>query len=131
MDPCLEHPRAWPNIHHRLSTAIADARAPKLLHKYQVLVEERVYQVDGQDSILVGAPDVSGSGLRCLVQWPLYQAPADGVTVKLNVPETVRQGHLEIREIATSQVSRRWRCCHRPTNDWAEDGWSTRQSGRR
>ncbi len=107
MDPYLEHPRAWPNIHHRLITAIADDLAPKLLPKYQVLVEERVYQVDGQDSILVGAPDVSvGQRQRVQVTGAVATAPrpTDGVTVTLNIPETVRQGHLEIREIATSQV---------------------------
>jgi hypothetical protein len=44
MDPYLEHPSAWANIHHRLITAIADDLAPQLLPKYQILVEERVYQ---------------------------------------------------------------------------------------
>jgi Protein of unknown function (DUF4058) len=62
MDPYLEHPSAWANIHHRLITAIADDLAPQLLPKYQILVEERVYQ------------------------------------------ETVRQKHLEVREIAIGQV---------------------------
>lgn len=106
MDPYLEHPRAWPNIHHRLITAIADDLAPKLLPKYQVLVEERVYQVDGQDSILGRAPDVSvGQRQRAQVTGAVATAPRPaGVTVTLNIPETVRQGHLEIREIATSQV---------------------------
>jgi hypothetical protein len=109
MDPYLEHPRAWPNIHHRLMTAIADDLAPKLLPKYQVLVEERIYQVDGQDSILVGAPDVSvrqQPRQRAQVTGTLATAPrpADALTVTLSIPETIRQGHLEIREIATSQV---------------------------
>jgi hypothetical protein len=62
MDPYLEHPSAWANIHHRLITAIADDLAPQLLPKYQILVEERVYQ------------------------------------------ETVRQKHLEVREIAIGRV---------------------------
>jgi hypothetical protein len=44
MDPYLEHPSAWANIHHRLITAIADDLAPQLLPKYQILVEERVDQ---------------------------------------------------------------------------------------
>ncbi|MBE9140170.1 DUF4058 family protein [Nodosilinea sp. LEGE 07088] len=109
MDPYLEHPRAWPNIHHRLITAIADDLAPKLLPKYQVLVEERVYQVDSQDSILVGAPDVSvGQRQQQRAQMTGTVAtalrPADAVTVTLSIPETIRQGYLEIREIATSQV---------------------------
>ncbi|NEO03945.1 MAG: DUF4058 family protein, partial [Moorea sp. SIO3I7] len=31
MDPYVEHPSAWPNVHHRLITAIADSLAPQLL----------------------------------------------------------------------------------------------------
>jgi len=42
MDLYLEHPSAWPNVHHRLITAIADDLAPQLLPKYQVLIEERI-----------------------------------------------------------------------------------------
>ena len=107
MDPYLEHPRAWPNIHHRLMTAIADDLAPKLLPKYQVLIEERVYQVDGQDSIVVGVPDVAvakGRHTQSASAVATAPRPSDAVTVTLTIPETVRQGYLEIREIATSQV---------------------------
>lgn len=109
IDPYLEHPRAWPNIHHRLMTAIADDIAPKLLPKYQVLIEERLYQVDGQDSIVVGVPDVAvAQGQRQSTQSTVALAtvsrPSDAVTVTLTIPETIRQGYLEIREIATSQV---------------------------
>jgi hypothetical protein len=67
MDPYLEHPSAWTNVHHRLITAIADDLAPKLLPKYQSLVEERIYQVEGQDAILVGAPDVTNQWYECPV----------------------------------------------------------------
>jgi hypothetical protein len=31
MDPYLEHPSAWANIHHRLITAIAADLAPRIL----------------------------------------------------------------------------------------------------
>ncbi|PSR17381.1 hypothetical protein C8255_12895 [filamentous cyanobacterium CCP3] len=109
MDPYLEHPRAWPNIHHRLMTAIADDLAPQLLPKYQVLIEERVYPVDSQDAVVVGVPDVSvAKGLRQSVKsgGAIATAPRPdaAVTVTLTIPETIHQGYLEIREIATSQV---------------------------
>jgi hypothetical protein len=109
MDPYLEHPSAWPNVHHRLITAIADDLAPQILPKYQILVEERIYQVEGQDSILVGAPDVTGQ--QGQVQQELEPgklattAPSTKpLLVTLTIPETVHQGYLEIREIATGQV---------------------------
>jgi hypothetical protein len=110
MDPYLEHPSAWPNVHHRLITAIADDIAPQLLPKYQVLVEERIYQVNNQDSIVVGVPDVTVGQTRQAQRVDAAIAVASpspetkAVTVTLPVPETVRQGYLEIREIATGQV---------------------------
>ena len=58
MDPYLEYPSAWTNIHHRLITAIADSLAPQLLPKYQVLIEERIDQVESEDSTLIGYLEV-------------------------------------------------------------------------
>ena len=43
MDPWLEHPAIWPDVHNRLITAIADDLAPRLAPKYFVGVEQRVY----------------------------------------------------------------------------------------
>jgi hypothetical protein len=107
MDPYLEHPSAWPNVHHRLITAIADDLAPQLLPKYQVLVEERIYQVDNQDSILIGAPDVLVQQLRPEAEAgavAIATPASEPLSVTLTLPETVRQGYLEVREIATGQV---------------------------
>ncbi|MEO1404606.1 MAG: DUF4058 family protein [Cyanobacteria bacterium J06635_1] len=59
MDPYLEHPQTWPNVHHRLISAIAIALGPQLRPNYRIVVEEAVYQTDGTDSVLVGIPDVS------------------------------------------------------------------------
>ncbi len=110
MDPYLEHPSAWTNIHHRLITAIADFLAPQLLPKYQILIEERIYQVETEDSILIGVPDVTiqkpGASSKPVkagtvaVSEP-YTQPR---SVTLLYPETVRQSYLEVREIATGQV---------------------------
>lgn len=105
MDPYLEHPSACPNVHHRLMTEIADNLAPQLLPKYQILIEERIYQVDGQDSILVGVPDLAVQQLRPEATTATTAvATPEPLTVTLSMPETVRQGYLEIREIATGQV---------------------------
>jgi Protein of unknown function (DUF4058) len=110
MDPYLEHPSAWPNIHHRLITAIADALAPQLLPKYQIVVEERIYQVEGDDSILIGAPDVTVQQGRAITQsiatggLAVAEPLSKPISVTLSLPETIRQSYLEIREIGTSQV---------------------------
>ena len=114
MDPYLEYPSAWTNIHHRLITAIADSLAPQLLPKYQVLIEERIYQVESEDSILIGVPDITIQKVRSTfkpvisenvaVADPDAQPDIQPRTVTLTYPETVRQSYLEVREIATGQV---------------------------
>ena len=109
MDPYLEHPQSWPNFHHRLITAIAIELAPQLRPKYRVVVEEAIYQTKGQDSLLVGIPDVavqkSAGSTASLPSQTVTEVPiAQPLEVELPMPEVIRQGYLEIREVATSEV---------------------------
>lgn len=110
MDPYLEHPSSWPNVHHRLITAIAISLAPHLRPKYRVVVEEAIYQTTGQDSILVGIPDVLVQRRQQMTdQRPsdvaVSPSTAQPITVMLPMPETIRQGYLEVRDLATSEVT--------------------------
>lgn len=43
MNPSLEDPKLWPEVHHRLITALAIAIAPSLRPKYRVTIEKRTY----------------------------------------------------------------------------------------
>ncbi|MGK7877601.1 MAG: DUF4058 family protein [Xenococcaceae cyanobacterium] len=109
MDPYLEHPEIWPGVHLLLIAAMAESLAPQLRPKYFVSVEVRMYETTGEQSLLVGIPDVS-------VQRPVRDSapempnvavaepPAQPIRVTVPVPETVRQGYLEIREVATKEV---------------------------
>ena len=60
MDPYLEHPGLWEDVHTRLIVAIADVLGPQVRPKYRVAVERRTYlAVLGPDEYeLVGKPDV-------------------------------------------------------------------------
>lgn len=49
MDPYLENPALWPDVHHRLISTAARALAPQLRPKYLVRVEVRVYVTDESD----------------------------------------------------------------------------------
>ncbi|WP_353814875.1 DUF4058 family protein [Moorena sp. SIO3A2] len=101
MDPYVEHPSAWPNVHHRLITAIADFLAPQLLPKYQVLIEERIYQTIGTDSVLVGIPDAAVKLTQTTANptqtnptqtnVTVASAPSQPTKVILPIPEKVRQ----------------------------------------
>jgi hypothetical protein len=44
MDPYLENPGLWPEVHSRLLVAIADTLGPQLRPKYRVAIEKRVYE---------------------------------------------------------------------------------------
>ncbi|MEM6254278.1 MAG: DUF4058 family protein [Cyanobacteria bacterium P01_D01_bin.156] len=109
MDPYLEHPRSWPNFHHRLITAIAISLGPQLRPKYRVVVEEAIYQTEEQNSVLVGIPDVTVHKAK-RKQIPANSelvhdvAVAQPIVVDLPMPDVVRQGYLEIRDVATSEV---------------------------
>lgn len=66
MNPYLEHPELWPEVHHRLITAIAIALGPSLRPKYRVAIEKRTYLSDVSDSVLIGIPDVAVTSHRSI-----------------------------------------------------------------
>ncbi len=60
MTPYLEHPEGGRVVRNKLIVAITDALTPKLLPRYQVDIEKRIYEIMGFNSLLVGRADVSG-----------------------------------------------------------------------
>ncbi|MEL6351947.1 MAG: DUF4058 family protein [Cyanobacteria bacterium J06627_28] len=53
MNPYLEHPGIWPEVHYGLMGALMRFLNPQLTPKYRVAVEKRVYM----DAVLVGIPN--------------------------------------------------------------------------
>lgn len=106
MDPYLEHPEIWPGVHLLLIAALAESLASQLRPKYLVSVEVRMYESTGDQSLLVGIPDVTVQ--KTQQQQPVNVAiasPASKPTlVQVPMPITVRQGYLEVREVATREV---------------------------
>jgi hypothetical protein len=51
MDPYLEEPALWPDLHQRLITYIADALQPQIRPRYRARIEERLYVVQSSRSI--------------------------------------------------------------------------------
>src|SRR5262245_26870216 len=59
MDPYLEHPGRWPDVHHRLISVTSELLIVQLRPKYFVRIEERVYLSDQHDpGRLVRIPDL-------------------------------------------------------------------------
>ncbi len=112
MDPYLEHPDFWPEVHHWLITLIAEALVLQVRPKYRVAIEKRIYEItqpaerNNGNSLLVGIPDVS-IHRQSAQQQPTPQpltAVAQPQIVTLPIPEEVKQAYLEIREMQTGQV---------------------------
>ncbi len=102
MNPYLESPYRWPEIHTWLIVEIARSSNPQLLPKYRAAVETRVYI----ESISVGIPDASvyaasDSGSKPSTALALTTKP-EQVTVPM--PLERRERYLEIREVATQRV---------------------------
>lgn len=113
MNPYLEHPDLWSEVHSRLIVAIADNIAPTLLPNYYVAIEKRVYLSTPEDSLLIGIPDVSViapevKSAQELERNPTSMAtlskPDEAQTVTVALAEEVEERYLEIRETKTGRV---------------------------
>ncbi len=109
MNPYLEHPKLWAGIHLLLIAALTESLAPQLRPKYRVAVEVRMYQTSGETSLLVGIPDVAvkrslSATNQTAPNIAVVEPSTQPLTVTVPMPETVKQGYLEIREVATSEV---------------------------
>ena len=108
MNPYLEHPQLWPEVHNRLIIAIANAIESNLSRKYRVAIEKRTYTSLPFDSILVGIPDISVISKKSSSSQTssTITIPGSGeyLTVTLPTPQEVRESYLEIRDVSTGYV---------------------------
>ncbi|MFB2918919.1 MULTISPECIES: DUF4058 family protein [Aerosakkonema] len=108
VDPYLENPELWPEVHHRLITAIADAIAPPVRPKYRVAIEKRIYLSEVEDDDLVGIPDVTvfskPSGANQSASTVTLPSRYEPIAVTVPMSEETREGYLEIREVGTGRV---------------------------
>jgi len=110
MNPYLEDPAYWSSIHHWLINQIARSLNPQLRPNYIVAVEVRMYETATQESTLVGIPDnvvVKGDEKANLPDdssVAVAAPPAQPVTITVPIPETVKQGYLEVKKVGTGEV---------------------------
>ncbi|MBD2457505.1 DUF4058 family protein [Nostoc sp. FACHB-87] len=105
MNPYLEQPELWHQVHNRLIVAIADDLTPQIAPKYRVSIEERVYtSVD--DILLVGIADVAFANRNVPdISTTLTAAKLSEPTkVKLPIPEQVTERFLEVRATQNKEV---------------------------
>lgn len=105
MDPYLEHPDLWPDVHHGLIEALRSALAPTLRPRYRVLVEKRTYRVEPGEIVFVGRPDVAAiDTVREAVEAYQGAATSNLRTVQVPVPDVVEEGYVEVRDVASGDV---------------------------
>jgi hypothetical protein len=104
MDPYLEQPALWPDLHNSLIVALRDNLAPRLRPRYYVAIEERTYTVEPGDLLLAGRADVAVVGPAYGAALPAPEvAESGGVIVSVDMPDEVRETYLEVRS-ATGEV---------------------------
>lgn len=105
MDPYLEHPALWQDVHNRLITAVADVLTPLVAPKYYVGLERRTYLLRPDDVVLIGKPDIA-----VVERWPsspmLASAIAGVAFLEVDVPlnDEVGENFLEVHEVETGRL---------------------------
>jgi Protein of unknown function (DUF4058) len=102
MNPYLENPSLWSEVHTWLMIELARSLNPLITPKYRAAVEKRIYS----ESLLIGIPDIS------VFQQNLSSTEASVATqtistpIKVRIPETEEtiERYLEIREVQTKEV---------------------------
>jgi hypothetical protein len=105
MDPWLEDPAQWPDVHTRLINALSDLLVPKVRPRYAVRIEERVY-VDGDEGsepelVALGADvslEVRPRGGRRLARRGKVRARRRGAIEPVEVP-TLIGGSVTLRHL--------------------------------
>ncbi len=107
MDPWLEHPALWPDVHHGLIEALRRTLGPMLRPRYYVAVGIHAYIITPPlEPLQIRYPDVmvvdtsQGGPLTS----PTVTARAEPVMVNVPVPEEVEEGYLEVREVTSGKV---------------------------
>jgi hypothetical protein len=108
VDPYLEHPALWPDVHNSLIAEIRRYLSPRVRPKYYVGIEERTYALDVEDLILVGRADVAARTARATAGPPVVSSSKassmGALTVELPMPDRVRETYLEVRSVQDGEV---------------------------
>ena len=106
MDPYLERPGSWQNVHVTLISALRAELQPLVRPRYWVTVEARIYELLPGDDLLVGLPDVTvvpiGKTTAPVSTGGVATSPAVDVVVPL--PFSVTERYLEVRDVGTGEV---------------------------
>ncbi len=105
MDPYLEHPALWPDVHNSLIAALREALAPQVSPRYYIGLEHRVYQFAPDDLVFIGRPDLTVTGTPAPGGGPVpRQSEVAVLEVEVPLTDELRETFLEVREVSSGQV---------------------------
>lgn len=111
MDPFVENPRLWPNVHNSLIAAMRDRLCQQLRPKYYVGIEERAYLTDSDDPAAeVIVPDLQI--VEPQAAWSSSDSDEGGVAIEVAEPvitttlidTEIREPRLEILDAQSRAV---------------------------
>ncbi|WP_068818826.1 DUF4058 family protein [Phormidesmis priestleyi] len=102
MNPYLENPELWSEVHFGLIAVLARSLNAVITPKYRAAVEKRVYA----DSLLVGIPDVAvfQPGTQAIAPQQTTATLTKPLVVTVPIVEETQERFLEIRAVATGTV---------------------------
>lgn len=105
MDPYLEHPALWPDVHNSLIAAIRDALAEQVAPRYYIRLERRTYLLTPDDIVFVGRPDLAIVG-RDVTPRDAVRTVASVAVLEVDLPvsDEVSETYLEVHEVTTGTV---------------------------
>jgi hypothetical protein len=103
MDPWLEHPALWPDVHMSLLSAIRDELAPRVAPKYTVALGRRTYLVHPDDLVFVEHSDIGLVSVSPPRDKPAktFREAVGAVDVEVLVNEEVTENYLEVHDVDT------------------------------
>lgn len=104
MDPYLEDPARWPDVHLALIAELRRVLGRQLQPRYFVRAEERSYLTEGDDLVFVGRPDSSVTGAGGEPSAGAPEVSPGAVVVEVPTPDLRRERFLEIQRADTREV---------------------------
>ena len=105
MDPYLEHPALWPDVHNRLLAALADTLADDVAPRYYVALERRVYALKPDDLVFIGRPDIAVVQRDAPPAPRAARATGGARVIEVDVPmaDEVEETFIQVHEVTTGR----------------------------
>ena len=106
MDPYLEHPSLWPDVHNRLIAALADDLSERVAPRYYVGLERRTYLLKAGDLVFIGRPDIAVASATDASGFAPHLVVTSVTVLEVDVPmqDEVSENFLEIHEVRTGKL---------------------------